>query len=554
MKRLSCIFWICMVMGIFGTIEVNATTEIIVNGDFEDGINNWVCANQSASGTQASLELAVGMGVDGLDCAHITNTKNGRLHQTVLPLKNPTAGDKFTVTAMVKLDDPTKKVNVNDPAFIKLGGIFIGASNSNGTDWTEIKGTFTVNNVDTVAANSYFRLWISEKMVDYDCGYYIDNISVIAQQEPEMSEEEDVITSLDKANLFTNSGCEKLDGWYVGSTAKNLGAEVSIGEGEGTDDSNCVKLTGPYHAALRYKASELMGARKGDKIYISAKIKADDNLSASAGTVTMAYDGTGIGGWETLAQNFNIQEDWTLISGVYTLTKDVQGAVPLLEFRAATDAAIGNGNYYIDDVVIMTSAAVNLSDIQVAGLSVEDFNPEIFEYVVKVPYGTTIPPIVTASTGAYKVELGSSTYTVDSAVDMDDATEIIVKAPNGRTFAKYVIYFEEMESLGFSPIVFSGDFVPGGTVTATLPITNNSVSDITDVNVTLVIVIYDKDGAMVDFEAVTAREFEIDSLASRDLPVSITIDSNINVNGCKLGGFAIDSFQARNPMTGMTWK
>ncbi|HPX07699.1 MAG TPA: choice-of-anchor J domain-containing protein [Tenuifilaceae bacterium] len=78
----------------------------------------------------------------------------------------------------------------------------------------------------------------------------------------------------------------------------------------------------------------------------------------------------------------------------------------------------------------------SLSVITVAGTPVADFDAEVFEYTVEVPYGTTTAPVVLATTTD-----PNATYEVENAEEMPGTTVITATAEDGIATLTYSVEF-----------------------------------------------------------------------------------------------------------------
>jgi hypothetical protein len=92
-------------------------------------------------------------------------------------------------------------------------------------------------------------------------------------------------------------------------------------------------------------------------------------------------------------------------------------------------------NYSINFSISSPNDAT-LSDLKVDGVTVSGFSPSVYNYNIILPYGTTIPPIVTATTTN-----SGSTKIITNASSLPGTATVVVTAQDGFTTLTYNINF-----------------------------------------------------------------------------------------------------------------
>lgn len=90
--------------------------------------------------------------------------------------------------------------------------------------------------------------------------------------------------------------------------------------------------------------------------------------------------------------------------------------------------------YTVNFVLVSTDAT--LSDLLIDGVSVTDFDPEMLEYFVFLPEGTTEPPVVTAVTNNE-----NATLEITQATEIPGTATVLVTAEDGDTQETYSVTF-----------------------------------------------------------------------------------------------------------------
>lgn len=92
--------------------------------------------------------------------------------------------------------------------------------------------------------------------------------------------------------------------------------------------------------------------------------------------------------------------------------------------------------YTINYLVDPPSTNATLSALNVDGSLVAGFSPSVYTYTVTLPYGTTIVPVVTATTAD-----ANATHNVNAASSLPGITTVVVTAQDGTTSLSYTVQF-----------------------------------------------------------------------------------------------------------------
>ena len=108
-------------------------------------------------------------------------------------------------------------------------------------------------------------------------------------------------------------------------------------------------------------------------------------------------------------------------------------------FRATATAGDNSmGLFYLDDISLTMNSNTDatLSDLKVSGVTVNGFSANNLSYNVVLPMGTTIVPVVTATTFQ-----PSATQVITNASALPGTTSVLVTAPDGITTKTYSINY-----------------------------------------------------------------------------------------------------------------
>jgi len=92
--------------------------------------------------------------------------------------------------------------------------------------------------------------------------------------------------------------------------------------------------------------------------------------------------------------------------------------------------------YNVEFTVTPASDNAYLSDIQIDGMSIPDFDANVIAYTVELPYGTTLVPAVTATT-----DHSEANESITDAAHIPGTTTIEVTAENTTTIKSYTVEF-----------------------------------------------------------------------------------------------------------------
>jgi len=547
MKRIACILMaimVCMQFFAIGASGESATDiNLVPNGDFSNGLEGWSLRAPATEG--GVITLSETGGVDGSACIFVNKSQGAGDILPDFSFEGGKAGDVYYLSAKIKLETAgstatSKWVRIANKAssFIDTTGVTVSGDN-----WTtvSVKYKLTTDN-DSNGVTGYSGipfLRVSHGGTNYADGYYMDDV---------------IIRKVDISNLVENGDFSGgLNGWKLRAPATE-GGEVTLSQTGGVDGSPCAYVNTAQGSGDLLSSFSFEGAKAGDMFYIEAKIKlAEANATATSKWARVAkntgsfIDTTGV----------SVSGDgWTTVGVVYTLTTDNDSngqtgysGIPYL--RVSHGGSGYNGGYYIDDMVVVGKDAVMIDAIKVNGVTIDGFKIDKTEYVCKVPYGTTEVPTVTAVVGEYANNF-KTTYIVENAEDLDGVTTLTVTSPDGTKSKVYEISFEMMERLTIGDVEFSGSFATNSTMTAKLPIKNNSLTEIQglELDITLVVGLYDANGSLVNVEFASAKatpDFSILPGQTENLTTAIAItDTN-----CTLSAHLIDNFVSGNPLSGM---
>lgn len=127
--------------------------------------------------------------------------------------------------------------------------------------------------------------------------------------------------------------------------------------------------------------------------------------------------------WETA-------DEWQTVD---TMTNGVNGAAYI-----SVKAENGISKTYIIKFSVEKSHNSHLASIAVAGEQLGNFDPEVFDYVVELPYGTTAVPVVTYTLAEHALQH----IDYSPAITVSDTTVCTVTADDGVTVSTYRVSFK----------------------------------------------------------------------------------------------------------------
>jgi uncharacterized protein (TIGR02145 family) len=131
----------------------------------------------------------------------------------------------------------------------------------------------------------------------------------------------------------------------------------------------------------------------------------------------------------------NIVSGKTITFKFYDTARDrVYDITETIPFMA--DSRVGNGDTPQLFHAIMGSDAT-LSDLRAGGVTITGFNSSTLTYIVKLPKGTLVPPVVTATTTDIKAG-----KLITPAASIPGVASVLVTAENGTTQKTYTVSFD----------------------------------------------------------------------------------------------------------------
>lgn len=311
------------------------STELIVNGGFDDGIASW------EGNEDATLEAVADDGVSNNTIVKITNrtkTASGPRQNLTDKLKQ---GQEITVSAKVKYTEGPESKIFN--LCVQNGdwqGIDVAASATvRKGDWTTIEGTYTI---PSDADMSYSCVFIES---DYNGSpdktndlfdFYADDISVLAED------------YVDPDEIIINGDFE--DGTENWAT-QDPGTITPVTE-EHASGNMAAKITNRTATAsgpMQYITGEI---QQGQLVQVSAKVKYNDGPDNKTFNICIQNgDWTGI---EVAASATAEIGKWTTIEGKYTIPNDADMSSSRIFIETAWTADPDKENdlfdFYVDDV------------------------------------------------------------------------------------------------------------------------------------------------------------------------------------------------------------
>jgi len=117
-----------------------------------------------------------------------------------------------------------------------------------------------------------------------------------------------------------------------------------------------------------------------------------------------------------------------------------QNDVTVLPGATTIDVTAEDGTVqqYVVNFTIAKNFDATLSDILKDDVSLNGFASDVYEYTIEMPFGTTIVPVITATTTDAKASAN-----ITPATDVPGVTTIVVTAENGTTELVYTVNFTE---------------------------------------------------------------------------------------------------------------
>ena len=313
--------------------------ELIVNGGFEDGTENWA-TQQTATLTPVDED-----GNTVLLVSDRTNTASGPKQ---LLTGKVHAGQTIYVSARVRYDEgpDTRLFHIsmqNNADGNPWDGIDnAGSATAKRGEWTTITGSYTIPNDADLSYSSIFveTNWTPEQDPDTDLiDFYVDDVSVTVEvEEPDYG-------------IIVNGGFENGSEPWAVQEASTL--EIVTEEA----------FSGSYSAKISDRTNTASGPKQvltgqliqGQKVQVSAKVKYNDGpASKTFNFCIQCGDWRGI---DVVGSVTAQKGQWATITGTYTIPNDADmsyvGCFIETAWTAAPDPTNDLFDFYVDDVSVV---------------------------------------------------------------------------------------------------------------------------------------------------------------------------------------------------------
>ena len=313
--------------------------ELIVNGGFEDGTENW--ATQQA----ATLTPVDEDGNTVLLVSDRTNTASGPKQ---LLTGKVHAGQTIYVSARVRYDEgPDTRLFHISMQNNADGNLWDGIDNAGSAtakrgEWTTITGSYTIPNDADLSYSSIFveTNWTPEQDPDTDLiEFYVDDVSVTVEvEEPDYG-------------IIVNGGFENGSEPWAVQEASTL--EIATEEA----------FSGSYSAKISDRTNTASGPKQvltgqliqGQKVQVSAQVKYNDGPASKIFNFCIQcgdWRGIDVVGSVTAQKG-----QWATITGTYTIPNDADmsyvGCFIETAWTAAPDPTNDLFDFYVDDVSVV---------------------------------------------------------------------------------------------------------------------------------------------------------------------------------------------------------
>ena len=313
--------------------------ELIVNGSFEDGTENWA-TQQTATLTPVDED-----GNTVLLVSDRTNTASGPKQ---LLTGKVHAGQTIYVSARVRYDEgPDTRLFHISMQNNADGNLWDGIDNAGSAtakrgEWTTITGSYTIPNDADLSYSSIFveTNWTPEQDPDTDLiDFYVDDVSVTVEvEEPDYG-------------IIVNGGFENGSEPWAVQEASTL--EIVTEEA----------FSGSYSAKISDRTNTASGPKQvltgqliqGQKVQVSAKVKYNDGpASKTFNFCIQCGDWRGI---DVVGSVTAQKGQWATITGTYTIPNDADmsyvGCFIETAWTAAPDPTNDLFDFYVDDVSVV---------------------------------------------------------------------------------------------------------------------------------------------------------------------------------------------------------
>ena len=313
--------------------------ELIVNGGFEDGTENWA-TQQTATLTPVDED-----GNTVLLVSDRTNTASGPKQ---LLTGKVHAGQTIYVSARVRYDEgPDTRLFHISMQNNADGNLWDGIDNAGSAtakrgEWTTITGSYTIPNDADLSYSSIFveTNWTPEQDPDTDLiDFYVDDVSVTVEvEEPDYG-------------IIVNGGFENgSEPWAVQEAST-----LEIVTEEAFSGSYSAKISDRTNTASGPKQVLTGQLSQGQKVQVSAKVKYNDGpASKTFNFCIQCGDWRGI---DVVGSVTAQKGQWATITGTYTIPNDADmsyvGCFIETAWTATPDPTNDLFDIYVDDVSVV---------------------------------------------------------------------------------------------------------------------------------------------------------------------------------------------------------
>ena len=313
--------------------------ELIVNGGFEDGTENWA-TQQTATLTPVDED-----GNTVLLVSDRTNTASGPKQ---LLTGKVHAGQTIYVSARVRYDEgPDTRLFHISMQNNADGNLWDGIDNAGSAtakrgEWTTITGSYTIPNDADLSYSSIFveTNWTPEQDPDTDLiDFYVDDVSVTVEvEEPDYG-------------IIVNGGFENgSEPWAVQEAST-----LEIVTEEAFSGSYSAKISDRTNTASGPKQVLTGQLSQGQKVQVSATVKYNDGpASKTFNFCIQCGDWRGI---DVVGSVTAQKGQWATITGTYTIPNDADmsyvGCFIETAWTAAPDPTNDLFDFYVDDVSVV---------------------------------------------------------------------------------------------------------------------------------------------------------------------------------------------------------
>jgi len=316
--------------------QVPESLNLVVNGDFENGVAGW-----SAVGADVTVTSAEGVGFGDSDCAEVSssNKVNGDVRAYMESLKTAKKGEKYYISIKVKMKEAGKTAKArlawgrSDKNQYYLNNstadnIFKGTSAefSIANEWITITDIFTVQEDNTNILTPFFFLRFT---TEEQGAYYIDDF--------------EIKNISDGNNLVLNANFDEgVKNWKGRNTTP-----VAVKD-EGSSYARVTLDTTVKQEDLMQPIDILKKAGVGDTYYVTAKVKVE-STDATATTASLI-----LGGWEIILGDTAVtNSEWKQLSAIYTVDATTQISKTEGIWVRFKDSDNANTSFLVDDVAVV---------------------------------------------------------------------------------------------------------------------------------------------------------------------------------------------------------